>query len=114
MRANQKGALFGFALIVIIPRVNSPSNGPPTTPNIVKDACKTPGPRYSTINVRIMQLRPNIMAKIFSNSVSYSTLMVKNGFMKSSMVTAAKELIADETVLKDPENMPEINNPDNP
>ena len=37
--------------------------------------------------------------------------LLVHGLIKSSNVTAARELIADDTVLKDPENIPETKSP---
>lgn len=51
----------------IMPSVNSPNNGPPTTPNTVSDACNKL-PRYWTANATPMHTKPYTSASSFDGS----------------------------------------------
>ena len=52
---------FSSTAVENIPRVKRPNKGPPTTPNIVKEACRTP-PRYSAKKAMARLVAPKATA----------------------------------------------------
>ena len=47
-----------LAPVTVIPKVKTPSSGPPTTPNMERAAWSIPEPRASTTNVNATQVNP--------------------------------------------------------
>lgn len=58
---------YWFAIFVNMPSVKRPSNGPPTTPNIVNEACNTP-PKFCVRNATPTQTMPKMVDKIFDGN----------------------------------------------
>ena len=83
-----------------IPKVKTPSKGPPITPKILSAASKT-RPKFAATKTREKQMTPKTMARILETLVALTSSMLgrQKGRTKSSKQMAASEFNPLDTVL---------------